>query len=159
MTDIHPLADDEREPMSLTEVSRWASLTLIVVTTVAYGFIVLPQLSTTAPRDIDWQIPMLWAIGISIVGTIVLSIVIAIVNAIITRREPQKADVREKQIERYGDRIGQSIMAVGTAVVLVMAMLELDAFWIGNTLFALGAIGTSIGAIMSIRALRGVFGG
>ena len=145
--------------MSLTEVSRWASLTLIVVTTVAYGFIVLPQVSTTAPRDIDWQIPMLWAIGISIVGTIVLSIVIAIVNAIITRREPQKADVREKQIERYGDRIGQSIMAVGTAVVLVMAMLELDAFWIGNALFLLGAIGSSIGAIMSIRALRGVFGG
>ena len=145
--------------MTLTEGSRWAFLALVIVASTVYGFTVLPQLSTTDAADIGWQIPMIWAIGIQIVGTIVLSILIAIVSAIITRREPENADVRDKQIERYGDRIAQAVMAFGGAAVLVLVMFELDAFWIGNALYAFGALGAVIGAIASIRAYHGVFRG
>lgn len=159
MPGFRTAVDDEREPMTLTEGSRWAFLALVIATTIVYGSIVIPQLSTTSPADIGWQIPMIWAIGITMVGTIVLSIVLAIITAIITRREPASADVRDKQIERYGDRIAQATMAFGTAGVLVLAMLELDWFWIGNALYLIGAVGAIIGAIASLRASRGVFRG
>jgi hypothetical protein len=157
-TDTSP-ADSAREPMTLTEGSRWAFLVLVIVASAIYGFTVLPQLATTDAADIGWQIPMIWAIGIQVVGTIVLSIVIAIVNGIVTRRQPEDADVRDKQIERYGDRIAQGIMAFGSAGVLVLTMLELDWFWIGNALYLAGAVGAVIGAIASIRAYHGVFRG
>lgn len=145
--------------MSLTEGSRWAYLALVIATSIVYGSIVIPQLATTAPADIGWQIPMIWAIGVTVVGTIVLSIVLAIVTAIITRREPASADVRDKQIERYGDRIAQAIMAFGTGAVLILVMFELDWFWIGNSLYLIGVVGAVVGAIASLRASRGVFRG
>jgi hypothetical protein len=145
--------------MTLTEGSRWAFLVLVVVTSVVYGLTVLPQLATHEAADIGWQIPMLWAIGITMVGTIVLSIVIAIGATIVTRREPENADVRDKQIERHGDRIAQSITAFGSVIVLVLAMLELDVFWIGNAVYLVGAVGAVVGAIASIRAYHGVFRG
>jgi len=154
-----PSSESEREPMTLTEGSRWAFLVLVIVTCGGYALTVLPQLAERDAADIGWQLPMIWAIGIQIVGTIVLSIVIAIVNGIITRRQPENADVRDKQIERYGDRIARAVTAFGSAVVLVLVMLELDGFWIGNALFAIGAIGAVIGAIASIRAYHGVFRG
>ncbi len=154
-----PAADDERDPMTLTEGSRWAFLLIVVATSIWYWVTVLPQLGTTEAADIGWQIPMLWAIGTSIVGTIVLSIVIAIGSAIVTRREPENADVRDKQIERYGDRIAQAIMSFATAGVLVLVMFEVDWFWIGNALYLIGAVGAVVGAIASIRAYRGYFHG
>ena len=70
-----------------------------------------------------------------------------------------KEDVRDKQIERYGDRIAQGIMGFGAAAVLVLAMFEADHFWIGNTLFLIGSIGATWGAIAKIRAYHGAFHG
>ena len=102
---------------------------------------------------------MLWAIGASVVGAIVLAIVFAIVAAIVTRREPENGDIRDKQIERHGNRVAQSIVAFGSLGALVLAMLEVDVFWIGNALFFVGAVGAIIGTIVSIAAYRGVFRG
>lgn len=150
---------DGREPMTVTEISRWALLVLVIATCAGYAFTVFPQLAERDAGEIGWQIPMIWAIGIQMVGTIVLSIIMAIVAGIITRREPENADVRDKQIERHGDRIARAIAAFGCAAVLVLVMLELDWFWIGNALFAIGAIGAMAGAIASIRAYHGVFRG
>ena len=102
---------------------------------------------------------MLWAIGASIVGAIILAIVFAIIAAIVTRREPENGDIRDKQIERHGNRIAQSIVAFGSLGALVLAMLEVDFFWIGNALFFVGAVGATVGTIVSIAAYRGVFRG
>ena len=102
---------------------------------------------------------MLWAIGASVVGAIILAIVFAIVAAIVTRREPENGDIRDKQIERHGNRVAQSIVAFGSLGALVLAMLETDVFWIGNALFLVGAVGAVVGGIVSIVAYRGVFRG
>ncbi len=153
----HPASD--REPMTLTEGSRWAFLVLVIVTTAVYALVVAPQLASRGAAGVEWQIPLLWAVGVTIVGTIVLSIVIAIGSAIVTRREPESADVRDKQIERHGDRIARAIMAFGSAPVLVLVMLEVDWFWIGSALYLVGAVGSVAGAIASIRAYHGVFRG
>ena len=91
----------------------------------------------------------------SIVGAIVLSIVFAIVDRDRHPTRPENADIRDKQIERHGDRIGQAIVAFGALGALVLAMLEVDLFWIGNTLFFIGAVGARWGTIVSIRAYRG----
>jgi hypothetical protein len=104
---------------------------------------------------VGWIAPMLWAMGASIVGTILGSILWAIV----TRDEKSESDIRDKQIERHGDRLAQSITAFGSAGALVLVMVEADYFWIGNALYLVGAIGATLGSIARIRAYRGSFNG
>jgi hypothetical protein len=152
-------SDDDRVTPTTDEISRWASLTIIVAASIWYFATVLPQLSDRPASEIEWQVPMLWALGASIVGAIVLAIVFAILTAIVTQREPESGDIRDKQIERHGDRLAQSIVAFGSLGVLVLAMLEVDVFWIGSALFFVGAVGATIGTIVSIRAYHGVFRG
>ena len=152
-------SDDDRVPPTTDEISRWASLTIIAASSIWYFATVLPQLSAHPAADIGWQVPMLCAIGASIVGSIVLAIIFAIVAAIVTRREPENGDIRDKQIERHGNRIAQAIVAFGSLGALALAMLEVDFFWIGNALFFVGAGGAVIGTIISIRAYRGAFRG
>jgi hypothetical protein len=152
-------SDDDRVPPTTDQISRWASLTIIAAASIWYFATVLPQLGQLPAAEIEWQVPMLWAIGISVVGAIVLAIVFAIIAAIVTQREPVNGDVRDRQIERYGNRLAQAIVAFGSLGVLVLAMLETDVFWIGNALFFVGAVGAVAGSIRSISASHGVFRG
>ncbi len=104
--------------------------------------------------------PMLWAIGATIVGVIAGTILVSIAAGIANRGVLEsKEDVRDKQINRYGDRIAQAITGFGAAATLVLVMLEVDHFWIGSTLFLLGSIGATWGTIAKIRAYRGAFHG
>jgi hypothetical protein len=98
---------------------------------------------------------MLWAIGASFAGSLVGSVLLAAA----ARGAATGPDVRDKEIERHGDRIAQAITAFGAAAVLALAMLEADHFWIGNALFLAGAVGATWGAIAKIRAYRGAFHG
>ena len=154
----HP-SDDDRVAPTTDQISRWASLTIIAASSIWYFATVLPQLGERSAAEIGWQVPMLWAIGASVVGSIVLAIVFAIIAAIVTQRQPESGDVRDKQIERHGNRLAQSIVAFGSLGALALAMLEVDVFWIGNALFFVGAVGAIIGTIVSIAAYRGVFRG
>lgn len=145
--------------MTFEQRNTWWAAVLIPLTTIIYFVIVIPRAMRQPVSEVSWVTPMLWAIGVSIAGTIIGSIVSSIVTAIITRDDKMEADIRDKQIDRYGDRIAQGITAFGTAAVLVLTMLKLDHFWIGNTLFLIGAIGATWGAVAKIRAYHGGFHG
>jgi hypothetical protein len=110
-----------------------------------------------------WQVPMLWSIGINFVGTIVVTILATIVAGIgagLRHHElDTSTDVRDRDIDRLGGRVALTISAGGLLAALVLAMLELDPFWIGSTAFLIGAIGATAGAIAQVRAYRGVFRG
>ena len=159
MTKPHARPADDQRSFTTNEISTWASLVLILVTTAWYVIVIAPQLSTVPVDDIEWQVPLLWAVGISIVGAIVIAIVLSIGTAIVTRQEPEGGDIRDKQIDRHGTRVGLAIMAGGSVLALVLAMLEVHVFWIGNAVFLIAALGTVIGQIVSLRAYHGVFRG
>src|SRR5688572_19887946 len=114
MTESHTRPADDQRTLTTSEISTWASLVLIVVTTTWYVIVIAPQLSQMPVADIDWQVPLLWALGISIAGSIVLAIVLSIVTAIVTRQEPEGGDIRDKQIDRHGTRVSLAIMAGGS---------------------------------------------
>jgi hypothetical protein len=149
------MVDDDRMPMTFGERNTWLYAFLVPVTSLAYFAVIVPRLFSQPASQIAWAGPMLWAIGASVAGTIVGAILIGIV----TGGRDTDADVRDKQIDRFGDRIAQAITAFGAAGVLALAMLEVDQFWIGNALFLCGSIGATWGAIAKIRAYRGAFVG
>ncbi|WP_230687317.1 hypothetical protein [Catellatospora vulcania] len=150
-----PTADDDRVPTTFEERNTWWMAVLVPVTTLAYFAVVVPRLWRQPAAEIAWVTPMLWAIGATIVGSILGSIV----SAMLARDNHTETDVRDRQIVRHGDRIAQAVLGVGAGAVLVLAMVRADQFWIGNVLFLLGAVGTTWGAVAKIRAYRGAFHG
>ncbi len=147
------MVDDDRMPMTFAERNTWLYAFLVPVISLTYFAMVIPRLFSRPASEIAWVGPMLWAIGASVGGTIVGAILLGI----LTGGRDTDEDVRDKQIDRFGDRIAQAITAFGAAGVLALAMLKVDHFWIGNVLFLCGSIGATWGAIAKIRAYRGAF--
>lgn len=154
-----PEAETDRVPMTFEERNTWLAAILVPVSTLAYLAVVVPRLLRAPAAEVAWVAPMLWSIGAVIVATIIGSIVSAIVSAIVSHEAKPESDVRDRDITRHGDRIAQAFMAFGGAIVLVLAMLRVDQFWIGNALFLIGSVGTTWGAVAKIRAYRGGFHG
>lgn len=145
--------------MTIGERTTWCYGILVILTMTAYFAVVLPELAGKPASDIAWQAPMLIAIGVVIVGTIVGTIVSTIAAAIISRDPHEETDIRDKQIDRHGERSTLAVTGFGIATVLALAMFEVDQFWIGSALFATGAIGSIWGSVVKIRAYRNSFRG
>jgi hypothetical protein len=153
-------ARDDRVAMTFAERNTWVSIFVMPAATIVYFAVVGSRLRDTPAAEVAWVGPMLWTIGGTIVGTIVLTILVSIGAGILNRGVLESSeDVRDKQISRYGDRLGQGITAVGTGGVLILLMIELDHFWIANTLFLVGCIGATWGAAAKLRAYHGTFHG
>ncbi|GAA1602030.1 hypothetical protein [Catellatospora bangladeshensis] len=154
-----PEADTDRVPMTFEERNTWLAAILVPLSTLGYLAVVIPRLLSRPVGEVAWAGPMLWSIGAVIVASIIGSIISAIMSAIVSREARMETDVRDRDINRHGDRIAQAITGFGAAAVLVLAMLRADQFWIGNALFLIGAVGTTWGAVAKIRAYRGGFHG
>lgn len=140
--------------MAYMERTIWAQLVASVIGLVVYLALVAPQLFTTPVADIDWVWPMIWTIA----GAIVLSIVFSIVWGIVARmRDPElehTADQRDREIEWFGERVGQSFLAIGGIGALILAMVEAPWFWIGNTLFLGFFLSAALGSMARLGAYR-----
>lgn len=140
--------------MSYEEKGTWVYLVVAVVGYTVYLTLVLPQvLGGVAVGDVDYVPVMLWTIGGAIVATIVLRILVEIVFP----SESTKGDVRDREIDRLGTRVGSSFVVIGALGALVLAMLEADWFWIANVVylcFVLSALLESITRLVAYR--RGV---
>ncbi|GGL57754.1 hypothetical protein [Planomonospora parontospora] len=150
-----PEAGDDHAPMTSEERGAWLYAILVPVTSLAYFAAVVPRLFEQPAAEVSWAVPMLWAVGASFAGSVAGSIVLTV----LARGAGAARDVRDREIERHGDRIAQAVTAFGAAAVLALAMLEADHFWIGNALFLIGAVGATWGAVARIRAYRGAFHG
>ena len=140
--------------MSYEEKGTWVYLVIAVVGYTVYLSLLLPQLVGGVPvADVDYVPIMLWTIG----GAIVVTIVLRILVEIVFPSESTRGDVRDKEIDRLGTRVGSSFVVIGALGALVLAMLDADGFWIANTVyfcFVLSAILSSITKIVAYR--RGV---
>ena len=137
--------------MSYEEKGTWA---FFVVAVVAYGVylgLVLPELLGGTPVErLDYAIPMLWTIGGAVVAGIVARIAIAVVNP----GEAHEADVRDKQIGRAGEQVGNSLIVIAAIGALVLAMLQVHWFWIANAIYLSFALSAILEGITKIAAYR-----
>lgn len=121
-----------------------------VGTYAAYLAIVLGRATHTPLTEVSYASPLLWAVGISIAGSIVLNIVVSIAAP----KEAGKRDRRDKEIHRFGEYIGQSFVVLGGVVALGMSLAELDYFWIANVIYAGFALSAILGCVAKIAAYR-----
>ena len=143
--------------MPFEEKVTWVSLVVAVVVPVVYFAIMLGRLGTESAADISYQVPLLIAIGVSVVLTIVGSIAAGIgtgISAELRGRsasdEIDRKDERDKQIRRHGDLVGFYVSSVGIVGVFALTMLEYDYFWIASALYLSFVVGTAVGSVVKI---------
>jgi len=136
--------------MSFEEKGAWIYAVIAAALPVIYFAMVLGQLPQAAAGDIEFQVPLVAAIG----ATIGLTIVAHIVVAIAAPDDAGKRDQRDKDINRYGEYVGGLVLGVAAVVPLILALAEADHFWIANTLYLAFILSTVIGSIVKIVAYR-----
>jgi hypothetical protein len=148
------VGDDLPVPMVAEERAAWAYLMTVVVTTGGYLAVMLPRLLTTPVEQISWVGPLLWTLGLSMVGNIVVTMVLAMASRAGCPDGEVTADVRDREIGRRGGSALMVALSAGFVGALGLAMLDADTFWIGNLLFLCGAAGAVAETTTKIRLYR-----
>ena len=137
--------------MPFPEKTNWVALLVAVPTLVVYAALVVPQVISRPLAEVEWVPPMLGAILVVLVANVVGNVLAAVSNP----READQSDERDREIDRFGERLGNWLIAFGAIGGLALAMRMAHPFWIANAIF-LGFIAASIvSAIAKIAAYRG----
>ena len=140
--------------MSFEEKGTWTVTFIAVVVAVFYFATILVQLPTTAVGEIDYQAPMLTAIGATIGLSIAGSIAIAIVSSILAREDVSKSDVRDRDINRLGEYVGGIVVTFGMLVPFGLALAEAPHFWIANAMYLTFVVSGLSAAVVKIVIYR-----
>ena len=139
--------------MAFHEKANWVILLVSIPVLVVYLVIILPQALTEPIGDVPFAQPMVGAI----VAFIALCIAGMILAAATNPAEAEKQDERDTQIDQLGERVGNSLIAVGSVVALILALIEADHFWIANSIFFAGLAAAVASAVAKIAAYHGPF--
>jgi hypothetical protein len=141
---------DMWERAAFQEKRAWILALAAACSYVSYLTIVLGRASGTRLTDARYVPTMLWAIGLSILASIVLSILASIASP----GDGDATDQRDREIARVGDHIGQSFVVIAGIAAMAMAMAELDYFWIANVVYLGFTMSAILGSVAKIFAYR-----
>ncbi|MFI7697646.1 hypothetical protein [Nonomuraea sp. NPDC049480] len=136
--------------MASEEKSAWI---MVVVSLCGYGVylaVILSRASSTPLTEVSYVAPLLWTIG----GACLASMVLSIAANLASPADIGKKDQRDREIHRYGEFAGQWFLVAGAIAALVMAMAELDHFWIANTIYLAFVLSAFLGSTLKIIAYR-----
>jgi hypothetical protein len=136
--------------MSFEEKGNWVYLVVSVVTYVAYLSVILGRAQDVPVTDVPYVSTMLWTIGIAVALSILGNIVVAISKP----SEADKSDVRDKDINRFGQYVGGIVLAVGMLVPFGLALAESDYFWIANAIYLAFVLSAFTSSVVKVVAYR-----
>jgi branched-subunit amino acid ABC-type transport system permease component len=117
--------------MTHEEKRAWIRLVITALSYAAYVAVVVSRADGRPLTDVPYAAPLLWSIGVSIVASIVVETGISIANPKASRDK----DVRDRQIGRFGEYVGQSPLIFGATAALGMALADWDRFLIANVIY------------------------
>jgi hypothetical protein len=136
--------------MSYEEKGLWVYLVTTTVGTVVYLLLVLERADPLPLTEVEYAPIMLWMIGIAIGASIIGRILIEIARP----SDGQQSDVRDRDIGRFGEYVGGTILSVGMVVPLVLAITEADHFWIAHAIYVIFAVAAIVGTTIKLIAYR-----
>ena len=137
--------------MTHEEKRAWIMLVVSVVAYAIYAVLILGRADGRALADVPYAATLLWTVVASIVATILAEIGMAVVNP----RASRVKDVRDREISRRGDQIGQAFVVIGAVAAMLMAMAEWDHFWIANVVYLCFTLSAVLGSIAKVGFYRG----
>ena len=134
--------------MASEEKRAWIFASVSAVTYAVYLVIVLGRVGETPVTQVHYRSALLWMVGVSVVSSIVLNIAVGVGS------RGAKKDQRDREIARFGDHVGQSLVVAGGVAALLLAMVEADYFWIANVLYLGFTLSALLGSTAKIVAYR-----
>jgi predicted membrane protein len=136
--------------MSFREKNLWIYAFLVTIVSAVYFFSVAMELGRTAVGDIAYQPRLLGAIG----AVIALSVAGTILAAIVSPREADKTDERDRHIDRLGESLGFMLVGFLMLIPLGLAMTGSQPFWIANTIYGGFVVSTLVSTAVKVVAYR-----
>ena len=140
--------------MSNEERGQWVYLVVIALTYAGYVAIILGRAAGSTLADVDYVPTMLGAIGVGIALAIVGRILTEIVAEIVGGPDSHVADVRDRDIGRFGEYFAGTVLGVGMVVPFVLALADADTFWIANAMYLVFTVQAIVGAVIKLVAYR-----
>jgi hypothetical protein len=132
------------------EKRAWIMVVVPAVAYASYVSVVLAQAGNTRLADVPYVATLLWTAGTAVAATMLLTIV----ARMLAPQDIEKRVPRDREINRLGDYIGQSFVAIGAVAALALALVGADHFWIANVVYLMFALSTATGATAKIFAFR-----
>jgi hypothetical protein len=140
---------EEAVAMTHQEKRAWIMLVVAVIAYTTYTIIILGRAHGRPLTDVPYAAAMLWSIGAAILANIVLDMLTS------GRRRARISDVRDKQIGRTGEHIGQSFVILGAVAAMLMAMAGWHRFWIANVIYLCFVLSSVLASIAKIGMYHG----
>lgn len=140
--------------MVYTERNTWVGLIVTAVMIPGYIVVTLQRAGGGPLTSVDWFPIMLWAIGISIAATIVLSILWGMLAGARDPKSGATTDIRDRDIDRMGGRVEHAFLVIAGLGVIALCGIGADVFWIANAMFLGFAVSAFVGGIARILAYR-----
>ena len=136
--------------MAFREKRAWIMVVVSAVGYAVYLSIVLSRAGDRPLGEAPYVGALLWSVGGAIVAAIVLEILVSIASP----RTVDRGDVRDREIHRFGEYVGQSFLIVGGVAALLLAMAEVGYFWIANAVYLCFVLSSLLGSTAKIVAYR-----
>ena len=136
--------------MSYEEKGTWVYLVTSAGGYVVYLVIMAGRLASTPVAEVPYVSVLLWTTGASIVASIVGRVVIETASP----SDSKRADVRDRDISRFGEYASRWFLVAGAAAALVMAMAKVDYFWIANVIYLGFVLWAVAGSALKLIAYR-----
>ncbi|MGP4022469.1 hypothetical protein [Actinomadura sp. 3N407] len=135
--------------MAYEEKRAWIMLVVSAIAYAGYAAVTLGRAGPEPLAEVPYAATLLWSIGAAIAASIALTVAAGAVAP-----ERARKDQRDREINRLGEYIGQSFVAIGGVAALAMSLAELDHFWIANVIYLTFALSAVLGSVAKIFAYR-----
>ncbi len=137
--------------MAYEEKVAWAGLIVSIIHFTVYLGVLLSRAAVTPMPETPYVDAMLWSIG----AAIVVMIIVSIVMAVSTSRDGHETDIRDKQIKARAEFTSRGFLIAAALAALILAMLELDPFWIANVIYLGFFLSALLESVTKIALYRG----
>jgi hypothetical protein len=141
--------------MTIGQKRAWTMMVASALAYVVYVVLLITDLQDPV-ADTPYIGALLWTVGGSVAATVIAEIAFAAT----TRREGRAAlrtDERDREIDRFGEHVGQAFIVIGAIAALVMAMLQWPYFWIANVIYLGFVLSAVLGSAARLAAYRRSF--
>ncbi|GII79532.1 hypothetical protein Sru01_45140 [Sphaerisporangium rufum] len=136
--------------MTHEEKRSWIHLVVTVLAYTGYVIVVTGRAEGRPLPEVPYAAALLWTIG----GAIVASMAAEIGMAVIQPRASRAVDVRDREIGRYGEHVGQSFVVIGAVAAMLMAVAGWDRFWIANVVYLCFVLASILGSVTKVVLYR-----
>ena len=136
--------------MSYREKGSWVYLVVTVGSFAVYCAIILARANGRALAEVSYVQPLLWTLGISVIASTLLETVVETTRP----SDGRRSDVRDRDINRFGEYIGALVLAVAMSVPFILALVRADYFWITNAIYAAFTILAVVSTAAKLIAYR-----